>query len=166
MPVARHRVGVLAVARDPTSRWGQRGFTPSGVLPGAPATPPMSRLGPEGPLETWYLGPAELALHPGDTGHYRDNLRSGRPSVWVALRPGPPPAVAAVTADPYEGEALAGDPGLVVAAVPMPPAVAGLVAAFFAAHHVERPFQKRKRRRADPEALGRRVARVEEDTGR
>lgn len=160
MAVERMRLGVVGVSRAPTNPWAMRGFAPSGVLTEAPATPPMSRLGPASDLETWYLGPAELALYAGETAHYRDNLSSGRPSLWVALRPGPPPQVTCVTADPYEGEGLAGDPGLVVEAVPMPPSIARTLAAFFAAHHVERAFQKRTRNRVDLEALGRREPRV------
>ena len=39
----------------------------------------------------------------------------------------------------------------------MPEAIQQLVAAFVAEHHVEQPFIKRKRDRADPEALGRRT---------
>ena len=38
----------------------------------------------------------------------------------------------------------------------MPEAVQAWVAAFVAEHHVEQPFQKRERDRADPEALARR----------
>jgi hypothetical protein len=152
-------VGVLAQSRSPRSRWARRGFVPLGVLVPAPPTPPASRLGPEGDIETWYAGPAQIALHPGDTGHYRDNLRAERPSLWVALKAGTL-EVRLVTADPYEGEALAGDPGLVVEAVTMPQAIHARVAAFFEAHHVEEPFVKRKRKRADPEAMARGVVRV------
>ena len=88
---------------------------------------------------------------------YRDNLASAAPSLWVALRPTgvePPYAIVAVTADPAEGESFtqAGDD--LVEAVPMPPPVRDLVAAFVAEHHVERPFVKRERDRADPEASG------------
>ena len=36
----------------------------------------------------------------------------------------------------------------------MPQPIAEMVAAFVAEHHVERQFFKRKRDRADPEALG------------
>jgi hypothetical protein len=39
----------------------------------------------------------------------------------------------------------------------MPPAVREIVEAFVAEHHVERPFVKRKRDRADPQALARRA---------
>ena len=38
----------------------------------------------------------------------------------------------------------------------MPPPVRAVIDAFVAEHHVERPFHKRKRDRADPEALARR----------
>jgi len=60
-----------------------------------------------------------------------------------------------VTADPYEGEALAQGNGEIVEAVPMPPEIEEKMAAFIGAFHVERPFVKRQRDRADPEALAR-----------
>lgn len=149
-------IGVVAVSRKPVTRWGRRGFEPSAVLPAVPQTLPGTRLGPEGDVEQWYLGPAPLELCSGDTGHYRDNLQSERPALWVAIKAGPDPAVACVTADPYEGEALSGDPGLVLAAVPMPEPIRARVAAFFTAHHVEEVFFKRKRDRQDPDSMGRR----------
>jgi hypothetical protein len=64
--------------------------------------------------------------------------------------------VVAVTADPAEGESFtqAGDD--LVGAVPMPRAVRNMVEAFVVEHHVEQPFFKRKRDRADPESLAHR----------
>ena len=38
----------------------------------------------------------------------------------------------------------------------MPPPIQELLTAFVAEHHVERPFFKRKRDRANPEAMARR----------
>jgi hypothetical protein len=149
------RLAVLARSRAPVSRWAERGFVPLSVSLAPPDAAPGSRLGPAGDDETWYAGEHDLRLHSGDTGHYRDNLASGRPALWVALRRGGL-AIVALTADPYEGEALAGDDGLAVAAVAMPGPVAATVAAFTALHHVEQAFEKRKRKRADPEALARR----------
>jgi len=61
-----------------------------------------------------------------------------------------------VTADPAEGEALTETGSDLVETVPMPAAVRNTIAAFVAEHHVERSFHKRKRDRADPEALARR----------
>jgi len=63
--------------------------------------------------------------------------------------------VVSATADPYEGEALAQGNGEIVEAVAMPPDVQDKVAAFVAAFHVERPFIKRQRDRANPETLAR-----------
>ena len=47
----------------------------------------------------------------------------------------------------------------IVDSVPMPAAIEQALAAFIAEHHVEREFVKRKRDRANPEALARRSAR-------
>lgn len=158
MPEDRFEVGVIAVRRKLRGPWADHAWLPHSVLPAAPAAAPWTPLGADGGDELFYAGPFELRLHPSETAHYRDNLASGRPSLWVALRPigGDEHEVATVTADPYEGEALAEGIGEIIEAVPMPPAIQAKVAAFFEKHHVERPFIKRKRDRADPEALGRR----------
>ncbi len=67
----------------------------------------------------------------------------------------PPYAVAAVTADPAEGEGLT-EPGQgIIEAVAMPEPLRHAIAAFVAEHHVEQVFKKRTRDRADPEALAR-----------
>jgi hypothetical protein len=69
-----------------------------------------------------------------------------------------PPGIAvhSVTADPAEGEAMTEPGSWIVDAVPMPDAIRDRLAAFVAAHHVERPFVKRQRDRTDPEMLSRR----------
>jgi hypothetical protein len=88
--------------------------------------------------------------------------------LWVALRPTgvePPFEIVAVTADPAEGESFTQVGDDLVEAIPMPPAVHAIVEAFVAEHHVERPFVKRKRDRADPQALARRAP-IEKDPRR
>jgi hypothetical protein len=154
----RFEIGVIAAKRKLKSAWASHAWLPHSVLPAAPATAPWTRLAAEGEDEIFYAGAAELRLYPSETSHYRDNLGSGRPSLWVALREvaGDEHEVSTVTADPYEGEALAGAIGEIIEAVPMPAEIQAQVAAFVEAHHVERPFIKRKRDRADPEALARR----------
>src|SRR5262249_8403687 len=112
----------------------------------------------DGDATTFYAGTVDLALYRTETGRYRDNLASGAPSLWVALRPtgGEPPfQVAAVTADPAEGESFtqAGDD--LVGVVPIPVVMREMLEAFIAEHYVEQPFFKRKRDRADPEGLAR-----------
>lgn len=156
-------IGVVVVRRASGGPFATHEWLPGTILPAAPPVAPWTKLGGGGGSETFYAGPASLLLHPAETAHYRDNLESPQPRIWVQLRPGPGPEgderleVVGATVDPYEGEAMAESVGDVVAAFAMPASVAEDVATFFAAHHVEREFFKRKRNRADPEALGRRA---------
>ena len=123
-------------------------------------TPRHGRCSPKiGDAATFYVGSADIELYRTETGYYRDNLASGAPMLWVALRPTgvePPYEIFAVTADPSEGEAWTQSSSDLVDVVPMPNAVRAVLEGFIAEHHVERPFYKRKRDRADPEALARR----------
>jgi len=69
-----------------------------------------------------------------------------------------PYELANVTADPAEGEAATEAGANLVETVAMPDVVREVVESFVAEHHVEREFVKRKRDRANPEALARRHA--------
>jgi hypothetical protein len=157
MPESWFDVGVVVARRKLKSPWAEFAWLPHSVLPAMPEAAPWTRLGGTPEEELYYAGSFQVTLHASETSHYRDNLVSGRPSLWVAIRPvaGDEYEVASVTADPYEGEALAGAIGEIVEPVPMPPEIEAKIAAFFEAFHVERQFFKRKRDRADPEALAR-----------
>lgn len=148
-------VGVVVARRKLTGPWADYAWLPHAVLPAPPAAAPGTRLGGGDGEDIIYAGPFAIPLHSSETAHYRDNLGSGRPALWVVLQPvaGDEYEVAAVTADPYEGEALTQGNGEIVEAVPMPAEIQEKVAAFVAAFHVERQFVKRRRDRADPEAL-------------
>jgi hypothetical protein len=164
-PLARIHVGVVVERRAATSPWIDHVWRPVGVLAGVPDTAPWTELTRESARATFYAGAAEVHLYRSETTNYRDNLASGRPALWVVLRPtgtDPPLEIVAVTADPAEGEAFTETGADLVEAVPMPASIGEAVAAFVAEHHVERTFYKRRRDRADPEALGRR-SRVDED---
>ena len=157
-----YEIGIVVEKRLLQGPWGGHAWRPIAVLPAAPALAPGARLGTG--ADTVYAGAAILDLHLRATGHYRDNLTSGRPSVWVVLRPiGEEVELVSATVDPYEGEALAESIGDIVEAVPMPAPVQDWVRAFFDAFHQEQTFFKRKRDRADPEALARRGAVARED---
>ena len=153
----RFEIGVIVTKRKLKGPWESYAWLPTAALPAAPAAAPWTRLTADDNAETFYAGSCEVFLHDSATSHYRDNLRSGNPSLWVSLRHqgGDDYELASVTADPYEGEALAGAIGEIVEPVPMPIEIQARVAAFFEAFHKERPFMKRKRDRADPEALAR-----------
>jgi hypothetical protein len=151
----RRTIGVVIARRPLKGPWESHAWLPAAVLPAAPALAPGTPLGRDGEDETFYAGETELSVYAQATGHYRDNLTSARPSVWVVLRPvGEGAELVSATVDPYEGEALAENIGDIVDAVPMPADLQAWLAAFFEAFHVERPFLKRQRDRADPEALG------------
>ena len=159
MPDSCFEVGILVAKRKLKGPWASHAWLPCAALPAVPAASPWTPLSKNEQEEIFYAGAFEVALHPSETGHYRDNLASAHPSLWVALRhvAGEEYEVAAVTANPYEGESMAGGIGEIVEAVPMPLDIQSKVADFFAAFHQERPFLKRKQDRADPEALARRV---------
>ena len=123
-PLTRIAVGVVVERRKARSAWVDFTWQPVAVLPGQPDTAPWTILSSDAETATYYAGTAEIALYRTETGYYRDNLMSGSPSLWVALRPTgvePPYEIVAVTADPAEGESFtqAGDD--LVDAVPMPP---------------------------------------------
>ncbi len=154
----RIEVGVLVSRRALTGPWGGVAWRPEAVLLEPPPIPPGTKLRADESGELFYAGLATISLYPGETPHYRDNFTSERPSVWIAFRPEQDGfgEVVCVTVDPYEGESLADSIEDAVEPVPMPDAIREWVEAFFAAHHVEREFFKRKRDRANPDAFGRR----------
>jgi hypothetical protein len=155
MPVRYLTVGIVAVKRKLNNPWIDFEWFPEAVLPGLPEVAPQTLIGQEGTSERWYLGPAELTFHSGETSHYRDNLTSGRPAVWVALREDGAGIwrVAGATIDPYEGEAFVDVVTDRVEALPMPHEIAVELQAFFDTHHVEQVFFKRKRDRKDDNAV-------------
>jgi Protein of unknown function (DUF3305) len=158
-PLSRIPVGVVVERRKAASPWIDFTWQPVAILPGQPDAAPWTVLATDGDRTTFYAGPAQIELHRTETAQYRDNLASAAPSLWVALRSTgvePAYAIVAVTADPAEGESFTQVGDDLVEAVAMPQAVRDLVEAFVAEHHVERPFVKRERDRADPEGLARR----------
>jgi len=150
------QVGIVVERRKLASRWADHAWRPAALLPGVPAVPPWTVLAQSGAAVQYYAGACELRFFSSETGSYRDNLISGRPCLWIALyESGAHPGIAvhAVTADPAEGEAMTEPGDRIVDVVPMPEEIRDRLAAFVAAHHVERPFVKRKRDRADPESM-------------
>ena len=158
-PLLRIPVGVIVERRKARSAWADAVWRPIEVLLGLPDAAPWTELARGEDAATFYAGAAEIELYRSETGNYRDNLASGAPSVWVALQETggePPYQIRCVTTDPAEGEGLTEAGRDIVEAVAMPEALRETIAAFVAEYHVERPFQKRVRDRADKDALARR----------
>jgi len=159
LPPAKIVVGIVVERRKAQSPWIDFTWKPVAALAGLPDASPWTMLSQDGDAVTFYAGAAELDLYRTETASYRDNLNSGAAMLWVALRPTgiePPYEIFAATADPAEGEGWTQAGSDLVDVVPMPERVRAAVDAFIAEHHVERSFHKRKRDRADPEALARR----------
>ena len=149
IPQATMPLGVVLERRRIDHPWAAFAWRAVAVIPGAP--PPAA---PAGAEDRVHAATLELGLHRKETEGYRVNLSQPEPVVYVVLRPGAAgaaPRPFRVTVCPYEAQAyeLGGDER--VDALPMPPAVAALVARFVAAHHVEVPFVKRRRTPHEPE---------------
>lgn len=156
MVVERMPVGVVVERRPAASRWADWVWRIAGVLPGSPQTPPWTVLSEADGVTTFYAGTADITLYSAETETYEPAVQSDAPAVYVVLRRGGTPSgweLLLATVDAGEAHAHADSGDDLMEAVPMPAVVRDWVAAFFAAHHAERPRFKRKRDRADPEAL-------------
>jgi hypothetical protein len=150
-------VGVVVERRTAKSAWADVLWRPVSVFAGIPAAAPWTPLGADDEITLFYAGQAVIELHRTETTNYRDNLASGAPSLWVNMRrtaSEPPYELLAVTADPAEGEAFSDAGSNLVEAVPMPADIVEIVDRFVAAHHVERPFVKRRRDQQAPALYG------------
>lgn len=160
VPLQRIPVGVVVERRKSSSPWADYVWRGVAVLPDEPDMAPWTALREQDEATLFYAGRATIDLYRSETARYRDNLTSGNPGIWVVLSPSEgawPYSVAAATADPAEGEAFTEAGANLVEAVPMPEVVRDAIEGFLAEHHVEQEFVKRRRRRADPEALARRT---------
>jgi hypothetical protein len=158
-PLSQIVVGVVVERRKADSPWIDFLWRPVGILPDAPDMAEWSVLREEDETVLFYAGSRTIEFHPSETARYRENLATGSPMLWVVLSPTEaewPYALAAVTADPAEGEVFTEAGANLVETVAMPDVVREAVEAFVSEHHVEREFVKRKRDRANPEALARR----------
>jgi len=151
-------VAVIVDRIKAESQWIDYIWQPSAVLVGAPEAEPWTKLSGDDERASFYAGSTAIELYTSDTGNYRDNLL-GDGKLWVILTPtesDPPYALFKVTADPTEGEAQTETGANLVDTVDMPDVIRATLEAFVAEHHVEQTFFKRKRDRANPDALGRR----------
>ena len=156
-PLTTIAVGVVVERSKGASLWSDFLWRPVSVLTGVPETPPWTQLSDDGERATFYAGAAEIELYRSEARTIATtDDRARRCCGWCCdpAEGDPPYALPMVTADPAEGEALAGIGDDIVETVPMPEAMRDAVAAFVSEHHVERAFSKRRRDRADPEALG------------
>ena len=160
-PAKTITVGIVAERSRGTGPWTDYLWRPVSAFNGAPDTPVWTKLSDNGERSTFFVGTADIELYRSEAGNYRENLLVEQPLLWVALRStagDPPYALAGATVDPAEGESWVALGIDLVDSVPMPRAVEAVVADFVSEHYVEQPFHKRKRDRADPEGMARRLS--------
>ena len=140
-------VGIL-VSRRPRSQHAQyEVIRPIAVVTDMPPLPDWTLLRRDGEAEVFYAGQSHIVLYPGEAAHYEDNLALDPPRVWVAIRPDLDHfgTVAALSLDPYEGEAMADVESDTVEALPMPLALREWLADFIIQFPPNRTFYKRQR---------------------
>lgn len=158
-PLVAIPVGVVVERLKAQSQWVDYIWRPANVLEGVPDMQSWTLLEGNDERALFYAGSAEIGLYAGDAPHYRENLATGYPKLWIILRPTgvePPLELVKVTADPFEGEGLTESATDLVEPVPMPDSIQAELIAFIGEHFVDEPFFKRKRDKANPESLGRR----------
>jgi len=156
---AKIPVGVIVERLKAQSQWIDYVWRPANVLEGIPEIPAWTQLEGNEERALFYAGSAEIELYVSDTAHYRENLATGVPKLWIILRPTgvePPFELTLVTADPFEGEGLTEGATYLIETVPMPENIQSVLKEFIGEHHVDEPFFKRKRDKANLEAFGRR----------
>src|SRR5258708_23699837 len=151
-------IGVVVERRKARSPWIDVIWRPVAVLGGLPDATPWTQLANDGEAALFYAGQADLDLHRSEAANYRNNLASGAPLIWIALRQriGEPPCeIAGITTDPAEGERWTEPGDAIVEAVATPEPIREALDAFVKHHYVEHVLSKLARDLADPVALAR-----------
>jgi hypothetical protein len=158
-------LGVVIERRDSDHRWQTHSWRAVGVIAGAPPIerPRLLRRG-EGWAQ-YHAATLDIVLHRTDTEGYKHNIRNETiAKVFVVLRSDDDdedeaaletdegeamPRPFFVTACPFEASVYLDTTavGEDVETVPMPAGVIAWVDAFVAKHHVDRPFEKKKKKR-------------------
>ena len=152
----RMMVGVVVEHRRIDHPWQSHRWQAVDVLPGEPAAAAWTVLGQGEGWVRYLAGAAELSLFPGECETYAYNLQSREPAIYVVLRKSDDARgikLLGATVDPGEAHAHADTGDDLVEALPLPGPVREWMEAFVAVHYVERTKWKRKRDRADPEAM-------------
>ncbi len=156
----RMNVGVVLERRRLDDPWRDHVWHAVEVVPGIADTGEWRKLADSEGAVRWLAPAPPIEMHRKDTEGYRTNIISGAPRVFVVLRPDPAnplghemrPFLATVC--PFEAGCYSQSGEETVDTVPMPDEIRAWVEDFVERHHVEEPFVKRQRDRADPDKVG------------
>jgi hypothetical protein len=148
----RQRVGVILERRRIGHRWQEYAWRAVDIVPGAPdiAAPCLVEEGDD--WARYHIMTLDIALFPGETEGYRYNLSQAQPVVYVLWRhehedAERTPEIFHATVCPYEAQDYLDGGDVIVEGVPMPDLIAHWLRGYIARHHVEVPFEKRRRQR-------------------
>lgn len=159
-------VGVILECRKLDNPWIDHSWRPVQVLPGVPDSKPWTKLAEGEGWAQFYAGAAELVLYRHESETYAYNIESAQPAVWIFLRNSPDEMgieLHGASVDPGEAHAHNDTGDDIVDFVPMPDAILAWVTDYVRRHPPTKEHYKRKRDRADPEALARRTRLYESD---
>jgi hypothetical protein len=145
----RLRVGILLERRHP---WQEHAWHAAGIVPGAPEIEAPLLVQQGAGWARYHIATLDIELFPRETEGYRYNLSQDRPVVYVLWRHadediGQEPEVFHVTVCPYEAQDYLDGGDVTVEGVPVPDLVAHWMQGYIARHHVDAPFEKRRRKR-------------------
>lgn len=147
----RMRVGIVLERRRIAHAWQEYAWRALAVIPGAPDIAEPRLLGEGEGWSRYHAATLDIELFASETEGYRHNLSQAEPAVYALWRnendePDGRPAVFHVTICPYEAQDYLEGGDVTVEGLPMPEAITLWVAGYVARHHVDAPFEKRKRR--------------------
>lgn len=163
---SRH-VGVILERRKLDNPWVDHSWRPVQVLPGVPDSQPWTKLAEGENWVQYYAGAAELVLYRHESETYAYNIESAKPAVWLFLRNSTDNPLGielhGASVDPGEAHAHNDTGDDIVDFVAMPDAILEWVTDYVRRHPPTKEHYKRKRDRANPEALARRTRLYESD---
>jgi hypothetical protein len=148
----RLRVGIVLERQRIANPWQEHAWQAVEVVPGAPDIAAPLPLQQEEGRARWHMATLDIELFPGETEGYRFNLSQAQPAAYVLWRHADEdiaqqPEVFHVTVCPYEAQDYLDGGDVAVEAVRLPDLVAQWMRGFIARHHVDAPFEKRRRKR-------------------
>ncbi len=151
-------IGVVVERREIDNPWQDHTWSAVAVIPGAEPVDEWRLLAGDKGWAQYHAATLPLELHRSETEAYRTNLADNPPRIFVLLLEDEEdndhevyPFL--VTVSVYEAQDYL-DSDDIVDGVTMPDAIIAWVQAFIDAHHVDKPFVKRKRKRHETEELG------------
>lgn len=160
------RIGVVLERRKLDNPWIDHSWHAVQILPGELQAPAWTLLTRDEQSERWYAGAADLVLYRRESESYVYNLRATAPSVYVVLRRSADEhgiELVATTVCAAEATARSDAGEDMVEAVPMPDSIRDWVGEFVDINPPTGVHKKRKRDKANPEALARRTYLYESD---